>query len=151
MRKSCDTCRHEWHRCDEWPRNQCKQLWGGWYADNLEDDGGQREGERMDNIIARRLRGVESKYKDARTYTGQIIISDMAGDAAREIERLEAENTRLRAELEAAKRDIETALGTQRVCFACKNVIPCSNSITGEYGCDPKWRGLCAENGGANG
>lgn len=59
----------------------------------------------------------------------------------------EAENTRLRAELEAAKRDIEIALGTQRVCFACKNVIPCSNSITGEYGCDPKWRGLCAENG----
>lgn len=59
-----------------------------------------------------------------------------------------SKNTLLKAELEAAKRDIEIALGTQRVCFACKNVIPCSNSITGEYGCDPKWRGLCAENGG---
>lgn len=53
-----------------------------------------------------------------------------------------AEVERLTRELEAAKRDIEIALGTQRVCFACKNVIPCSNSITGEYGCDPKWRGL---------
>lgn len=57
----------------------------------------------------------------------------------------------LRAELEAAKRDMETMLGTQRVCFACKNIAPCRNSTTGEYSCDPKWRGLCAENGGANG
>lgn len=67
---------------------------------------------------------------------------------ATDIPDLIAEVRRLRAELDAAKRDIEIALGTQRVCFACKNVIPCSNSITGEYGCDPKWRGLCAENGG---
>ena len=61
------------------------------------------------------------------------------------LESMTAERDAMRERAEAAERDIETMLGTQRVCFACNNRVPCNNSTTGEYACDPKWRGPVAE------
>lgn len=58
-----------------------------------------------------------------------------------EVERLGADRDAWKRRAEAAEKDIEIILGTQKVCFACKNLEPCSNSTTGEYGCKPKWIG----------
>lgn len=54
---------------------------------------------------------------------------------------VKSERDRFKARAEAAEKDIEIMLGFQKTCFACKNCAPCKNSTTGEYSCNPKWRG----------
>jgi hypothetical protein len=58
----------------------------------------------------------------------------------------ETENTRLRAELEAAKRDLFEAAN----CRTCKHEGDRSRGCVGIcFGDMWEWRGLCDENGGA--
>ena len=66
-----------------------------------------------------------------------------------EVERLTDENTRLRVELEAAKRDMKLGV----LCEACvsKDCVaykyPCYECVDGSLW---DWRGVCAENGGSH-
>jgi len=48
--------------------------------------------------IIRQLRYIQEEYKNDIVSTGRVVISDLARDCANEIERLQAENTRLKAE-----------------------------------------------------
>ena len=61
---------------------------------------------------------------------------------------LRRKNTRLRAELEAAKRDIKKVLTEpmmRDMCDVCKK----DDGLRSCWSCDDaEWRGLCAENGG---
>lgn len=60
------------------------------------------------------------------------------------------ENARLRAELEAAKRDIKLMLSANQVCGMCWRTEADSHCEKDIYGhCDAEWRGgPSAENGG---
>jgi hypothetical protein len=49
----------------------------------------------MENQISRQLKAVAERYKGHTYYTGEVNVSDMATDAANEIDRLEEDNDRL--------------------------------------------------------
>ena len=66
-----------------------------------------------------------------------------------------AEVERLRAELEAARGDMRELSGHYKICKFCMYDKGGGVSDCKDYKCDSEnhydWRGLCAENGGANG
>ena len=58
--------------------------------------------------VSRQLHGVQEQHKDDRLYTGQIIISDMAKDAADAIDELIEMNDQLSAALKEANKELHT-------------------------------------------
>lgn len=103
----------------------------------------------MDRLTIRMPNGVIKRNE----VMGDSVMARLAayedtGLAPREVESLKAENARLRAELEAAKRDIRWALLADYWGAACP---VCAEFVVDGYcnNCDKcEWRGLCAENGG---
>lgn len=94
------------------------------------------------DFIAHARTDVPDMLAEIERLTTALKLLESDRDAERKI-RLdaEAEMDAWRRRAEAAERDITIMLGTQRVCFICANRTPCNNSTTGEYACDPKWRG----------
>ena len=94
------------------------------------------------NDLVRELRIIEEQYKNRVYSTCEIRICDMAKDCADEIERLQSENTRLKAEWDKAVEDINAMcdlmcdMGNEHACEYCKKQNECD-------GCDEfEWRGL---------
>jgi hypothetical protein len=74
--------------------------------------------------IIRQLRYIQEKYKNDIVSTGRVVISDLARDCANEIERLQSENARLKAELDKAVEDLENLIDCHCACNYCANLMP---------------------------
>ena len=102
----------------------------------------------MDSLLTA-LRSVEERYQDVRVVTGKLRISDMAKDCANAIEKLQAENAQLRAELALVKAEREAAVEEIRhypgitPCYCCKHKDePISEKCRIEDRTCFEWRGL---------
>ena len=93
-------------------------------------------------------KGTEHAYKWAKGQNYQSVAADYARALAIEIDRLSAENARLRAELEAANGDLWLIAIGKEPCDVCAHKgkdakeSPCVTC----YGSDFEWRGLVPDN-----